>query len=462
MKMINITRWISVTVIVLFFASSLRAQAHWEPLPFSFNPVGINFIQSMAKVGNTVYFGGYFIATDVFTYFASDIAAFRDEKIVSINYADPFNKNDQVTGLINFRGVLYLNGETSKMGPRFSFSYLNADTVVATAFTAGKLVEMATDDKFLYLSGDISAKATAPDTGEIKGLMAWDGENAYAMGDGLEGTINTLTARNEIVYAGGRITGSGAKKFKGIAMWDGNQWSSITPNETSDTLAIYELLATKNGLYASGNFSSINGVPANHIAVYRNNTWYPLAEGIDESVLSIVEVGDHIYVGGPFIESGGVDYGQVAMWDGIKWSKLNGGGIEGLVTNLLFDGKYLWVGGVIVRIEGVDQYGGVARYLIPTVDVEEQNAPEHYTLLQNYPNPFNPSTTIEYSIATESIVQLKVFSMLGEEVATLVDEVKQPGTYYSNFDASGLPSGMYIYTLKAGSYSESKKLLLVK
>ena len=85
-----------------------------------------------------------------------------------------------------------------------------------------------------------------------------------------------------------------------------------------------------------------------------------------------------------------------------------------------------------------------------------------YTLDQNYPNPFNPSTKISYSIKEEGLVTLKVYDVLGKELATLVNENKPEGNYEVDFNASQLPSGMYIYKLQAGSFSEVKKMLLTK
>lgn len=85
-----------------------------------------------------------------------------------------------------------------------------------------------------------------------------------------------------------------------------------------------------------------------------------------------------------------------------------------------------------------------------------------YTLEQNYPNPFNPSTTIKYSIPTESFVQLKIYDILGTEVATLVNEEKSTGSYYVVFNASGIPSGVYFYTFSAGEFNLSKKMILMK
>ena len=96
-----------------------------------------------------------------------------------------------------------------------------------------------------------------------------------------------------------------------------------------------------------------------------------------------------------------------------------------------------------------------------SVDDEKLMA-DKFELLQNFPNPFNPSTKIEYRISDRSFVSLKVYNILGDEVATLVNEEKQTGVYNVNFDASGLSSGMYLYKLQAGSFLETKKMILLR
>ena len=83
-------------------------------------------------------------------------------------------------------------------------------------------------------------------------------------------------------------------------------------------------------------------------------------------------------------------------------------------------------------------------------------------MAQNYPNPFNPSTTIKFSIPSESHVILKIYDMLGREVRTLLNEEKVPGNYSVNFIAGNLPSGVYLYKLTAGNYTDVKKLVLIK
>ncbi|MFA6978752.1 MAG: S8 family serine peptidase [Ignavibacteriaceae bacterium] len=92
----------------------------------------------------------------------------------------------------------------------------------------------------------------------------------------------------------------------------------------------------------------------------------------------------------------------------------------------------------------------------------EQIEPLEYSLESNYPNPFNPSTSISYSIKEMGLVTLKIFDVLGREVYVLVNEIKEPGKYSVDFDASKLSSGVYIYYMNAGSFTSSKKMILTK
>jgi hypothetical protein len=108
------------------------------------------------------------------------------------------------------------------------------------------------------------------------------------------------------------------------------------------------------------------------------------------------------------------------------------------------------------------------------IDENDEQIPQKYYLEQNYPNPFNPTTTINYSIpsviarsgatrqSTDLLVQLKVYDILGREVATLVNKEQAPGNYSVKFDASKLPSGIYFYRLECGNFSSTKKMLLLK
>jgi len=116
---------------------------------------------------------------------------------------------------------------------------------------------------------------------------------------------------------------------------------------------------------------------------------------------------------------------------------------------------------------------GIYTYRLKQIDLDgtftfsneievEVEIPLEFSLEQNYPNPFNPSTMIKYSIAEDGFVKLSVYNLLGEEVATLVNESQKAGKYEVNFNAGGYSSGMYLYRLETPSNSSIKKMLLVK
>ncbi len=95
-------------------------------------------------------------------------------------------------------------------------------------------------------------------------------------------------------------------------------------------------------------------------------------------------------------------------------------------------------------------------------DSTNSNVPVEFALLQNYPNPFNPVTSIQYIVGSLQFVTLKVYDVLGNEIATLVNEEKQPGIYEVDFDATNLASGIYYYQIRDGSFTETKKMVLIK
>jgi hypothetical protein len=94
--------------------------------------------------------------------------------------------------------------------------------------------------------------------------------------------------------------------------------------------------------------------------------------------------------------------------------------------------------------------------------IDEPVIPVEFRLEQNYPNPFNPGTTIQFQLPMKSHVTLRVYDILGQEVATLINEKREAGICKVQFDGSGLTSGVYICRLVAGDYVSTKKLLLVK
>ncbi|MGA2669784.1 MAG: T9SS type A sorting domain-containing protein, partial [Ignavibacteria bacterium] len=118
----------------------------------------------------------------------------------------------------------------------------------------------------------------------------------------------------------------------------------------------------------------------------------------------------------------------------------------------------------VIRGWAVAANGVISRYNenMTAITRNENKIPSSYVLSQNYPNPFNPTTNITYSIPKAGNVKLTIFDVLGREVSVLVNEVKSPGTYNVDFNASNIGSGVYFYRIEAGDFSAVKKMVLVK
>ena len=99
---------------------------------------------------------------------------------------------------------------------------------------------------------------------------------------------------------------------------------------------------------------------------------------------------------------------------------------------------------------------------VATGILDRNMQPNSYSLSQNYPNPFNPTTNINFSIAKASNVKLVIYNILGQKVATLINNFMSAGTYTYQFNAGNFASGVYIYSLEAGSYKMNKKMVLLK
>ena len=140
---------------------------------------------------------------------------------------------------------------------------------------------------------------------------------------------------------------------------------------------------------------------------------------------------------------------------GTTWTKFDSGSVSENIISLAANQSNLYAG---------SSMGVIYRSVSGITDVQQinHNLPELFSLYQNYPNPFNPATRIRYEIPKASFVSLKIYDLLGREVATLVNEEKQAGSYEVEFDGSNLSSGIYFYRMQAGSYINTKKFVLLK
>jgi photosystem II stability/assembly factor-like uncharacterized protein len=151
-------------------------------------------------------------------------------------------------------------------------------------------------------------------------------------------------------------------------------------------------------------------------------------------------------------------YGVFLSTDnGTSFHAMNDGLTNTVVDALVVKGSNLFV--------GTFSHGVWRRPLsefIVSVDKPASDLPTHFCLEQNYPNPFNPTTTISFSLPFKSFVSLKVFDILGKEVATIVSQELPAGTYSRQWNASKMSSGVYFYRLQAGSFTQTKRLVLLK
>ena len=158
---------------------------------------------------------------------------------------------------------------------------------------------------------------------------------------------------------------------------------------------------------------------------------------------------------------------SVGNWSRVGYVEGNGTTTES--KDYLFIDNNISAGSYSYRLKQIDFDGSLNYY--NSIEVEVNFTPTEYKLYQNYPNPFNPSTKIKYSIPDVGTrlsasgglsVTIKVYDALGNEVAMLVNEVKPAGSYEIDFNAGGLSSGVYYYSLQAGEYTITKKMLLIR
>jgi len=116
----------------------------------------------------------------------------------------------------------------------------------------------------------------------------------------------------------------------------------------------------------------------------------------------------------------------------------------------------------VARLRFLADYETGNILIVSDVEENHSNVPDNFILHQNFPNPFNPSTTISWQSPVSSWQTLKVYDVLGNEVATLVNEEKPAGSYEVNFDAAGLTSGIYFYQFKVGKFVQTKKMILLR
>jgi len=234
---------------------------------------------------------------------------------------------------------------------------------------------------------------------------------------------------------------------------NGSSWTDIG-NEGIEPLSGISSIASVNANLFATTYYGI------YISTNNGSSW--TAVNVDPTSLvnsSLAVSGTNLFVGnakGVFMSS---NYGQT-------WEDINAGFPKFSLNNIVpasSNIRTLFISGINL-FAGTNGIGVWRRALSEITGVNENGdeLPKKYALEQNYPNPFNPSTTFSFSISSESFISLKVFDILGSEVATIISQEMPAGKHSHQWNASSLSSGVYFYRLQAGSFIETKKLVLLR
>jgi hypothetical protein len=288
-------------------------------------------------------------------------------------------------------------------------------------------------------------------------------------------TVNSLTIIDSNLFA---CTGGGIC----ISKNNGTSWTPMIKNWIFEVLTFAMrdsiiLAATDNGVVVSldngtsWNFYN-NSLTNKHVCALTrqglkffagtlNNgifcsidngiTWSSINFGLsDSAVVSLITKGSNMFAGtayeGVFLSTN----------SGQQWVSINSGLTNYKTKTLFIKDSTLFVGlycGSIWR-RSLSEITSVKRL--------STDLPTHFSLEQNFPNPFNPATTISFSLPSKSFVSLKVFDIIGREVATIVFEEMSTGIYSRQWNAENMSSGIYFYRLQVGSFIETKKLVLLR
>ncbi|MDR3627476.1 MAG: T9SS type A sorting domain-containing protein [Ignavibacteriaceae bacterium] len=234
--------------------------------------------------------------------------------------------------------------------------------------------------------------------------------------------------------------------------WDGERYLVCFHDQAVDTTGRWNLI---------GRFVWAVGLPDERFVICDSskNPFYatPAYDG-ENYLITWMQSNGKMSMKGRHFTTGGVAIDTPF----VVFDTLNGkfpiGGVSGFVND-----KYV-IGATMLdnNFKNGDIYGLFLSPKTTAVNSKDNAVIKSFTLSQNYPNPFNPATVINYSVPKESHVTIKVFDILGREVASLVNEVKQSGSYSVKFDGSKLTSGIYLYKMQAGNFAVTKKLVLMK
>jgi hypothetical protein len=453
-------------------------------------------VRALAVVGNEVYVGGSFTSAGGVS--ANNVARFNTQTNTwsTLGTGSSNGVNNVVFALAVVGNEVFVGGWFTSAGgvsanyvARFN-TQTNTWSTLGTGSSNGVnnwVYELAVVGNEVYVGGTFTSAGGVSANYVARFNTQTNTWSTLGTGssNGVSGWVRALAVVGNEVFVGGLFTSAGGVSANYVARFNTqtNTWSTLgtgSSNGVSGGIfsAVYALAVVGNEVVVGGTFTQAGGVSANYVARFntQTNTWSTLGTGSSNGVSggassyvsALAVVGNEVYVGGNFTSAGGVSANFVARFNTQTntWSTLGTGssnGVNNWVYELAVVGNEVVVGGTFTQAGGVSA-NYVARWNSGTSRVEQLSptAPKTFLLEQNYPNPFNPSTTIRYQLPVASEVKLEIYDVLGKKIATLVNERQSAGSYQVVWNASGLSSGTYFYRLQAGTFVETKKMIMVK
>jgi len=295
------------------------------------------------------------------------------------------------------------------------------------------------------------------------GASSWSAISTDLTGDGTGGAGSTITAigiaktSSATIYIGTSGSGSSASRIQ-VTTNTGTSWTNVTvsplPNRYVTRIAVDPGNADRAWASYSGYNTSTPATPG-HIFLTTNggSSWANVSGTLPDIPVNAIAINpgylNYVVVG--------TDLGVFETTNGgTAWTQQNTGMANVSVADLDLRGdKFLFA---------ATHGRGMFKSTSPLVGVVEGpgEVVSEFRLMQNYPNPFNPVTNFQFTIGNSQLTIVKVYDIQGREVATLVNEQLGPGSYERTFNAGGLASGVYVYKLMAGSFTEAKKMVVMK
>ncbi len=346
-------------------------------------------------------------------------------------------------------------------------------------------------------------------------IAKWNGTSWSVLFSGTGGTVRSILIDGSDLYAGGEFTTAGGSSANYIARWNGSSWSALGSGMNS---YVYSIDSYGSNIYAGGGFTTAGGTTVNRVARWNGSAWSAIGSGTNNLVRSLViapETGK-MYVGGNFtLVDGSTPASHIASVEDtdnpfpielisftaepagsgsaiLRWrteTELDNYGfwiersfdghnfkpvgfVEGFGNsdspkdyqyNDIIDDKSDITDLVYYRLKPIDTDGSFAYSDIISINISDLFSDDfRFEIVQNYPNPFNPETKVRFFIPEAGEVNLVVYSIKGEKVATLANGSFDGGSYEFSFNGKNLASGIYISSLSFNGKIKTKKMMLLK